>query len=596
MAKKKNLSKEDYLKGLRTIFKYLGERKKTMQILMAVALVLAVTNPLIPYITGKMLDSILDSNSFNLFDLSFRAVYGWLFIWLSVQLITYTLEQVRNYQTGILDMTLYATYISKGYNHLLNLPLSFHKRKKISPLINSIQRSANMFSDISTRVIINLAPQFLSIIVAIIITASVNKSLAGIMLCGVLAYILVLIRTIGPSTIIQRKIQAGWMKAWRDGHDSLDNIVAVKQMTAENYEQKKNLRNFLTGALANNILMVRLMQTIGLYQKFIILSTQTIIFIMAITFIQAGHMTVGQLIAITSYTGMLFAPFITLGDYWRTIQNGFISLEESERTMGASEERYVPDNVINLPNITGQITFQNVSFAYETDKPVLKNISFEVKAGEVIALVGKSGEGKSTLIDLISGYHFARKGKVSIDGVDVKKLDLKFLRSYIGVVPQEVVLFNDTIGRNLRYGSFNVGEEQMVQAADKAHALEFIEKFPKKWKQVVGVRGVKLSVGQKQRVAIARAILRNPSILVLDEPTSALDAESEHFITEALEELMRGRTTFIIAHRLSTVRRADKILVFKGGEIVETGTHDTLIQIENGVYRHLYDLQIGLHK
>ena len=172
---------------------------------------------------------------------------------------------------------------------------------------------------------------------------------------------------------------------------------------------------------------------------------------------------------------------------------------------------------------------------------------------------------------------------------------LRKLRQQIAVVPQEVVLFNDTIKTNIKYGNFTATDEEIKKAAVKAHALDFIEKFPEKWEQVVGERGVKLSVGQKQRVAIARAILRSPRILVLDEPTSALDAGSEKIITDSLDELMKGRTTFIIAHRLSTVRKADKILVFKEGKVIESGTHDELLKLEGGEYRRLYELQIGLH-
>ncbi len=227
---------------------------------------------------------------------------------------------------------------------------------------------------------------------------------------------------------------------------------------------------------------------------------------------------------------------------------------------------------------------------------MLKNINFQVNPGEVIALVGESGVGKSTLIDLLSGYNFARTGQVLIDSVNIKRLDLKKLRGQIAVVPQEVVLFSDTIETNIKYGNFDASRKEVEEAAKLAHALDFINRMPKKWKQIVGERGYKLSVGEKQRVAIARAILRDPKILILDEPTSALDAKSEKIIQESLEELMKNRTTFIIAHRLSTVRRADKILVFKDGEIVETGQHDELLKIENGVYRHLYELQIGLHQ
>ena len=188
-----------------------------------------------------------------------------------------------------------------------------------------------------------------------------------------------------------------------------------------------------------------------------------------------------------------------------------------------------------------------------------------------------------------------RRVRFLIDGHDIKKVNLRRLRQQIAVVPQEVVLFNDTIKTNVKYGNFNSTDEEIRQASIKAHALDFIEKFPEKWDQKVDERGVKLSVGQKQRVAIARAMLRNPRILVLDEPTSALDAGSEKIITQSLDELMKGKTTFIIAHRLSTVRKADKILVFKEGKIIESGTHQELLLIEGGEYRRLYELQIGLH-
>ena len=461
--------------------------------------------------------------------------------------------------------------------------------------MNAIQRSASYLQDISSRVVVDLAPQFISIIITVIFTLSISPKLSLIMFIGVIIYIIILTQTIDQSANLQRKSQRKWNVAWRHGYDSVENITTVKQTTSEDYAQKKNVKNFLLEAIQNNIAQTLLLTRIYWYHRMIILGTQLSIFIISILLIKSGGMTLGQLITITSYTGMIFAPFIALGEQWRTIQNGFISLEESEKTMTYPEENYTPVNHVSLANINGKIEFKNVSFAYEAKRLVLKDINLQVNPGEVVALVGKSGEGKSTLIDLLSGYHFAKSGQVLVDGIDVKKLDLKFLRSQIGVVPQEVVLFSDTIETNIKYGNFKATQKQVAEAARKAHALEFIEKFPKKWKQVVGERGVKLSVGQKQRVAIARAILRNPKILILDEPTSALDAESENFITKSLEELMLGRTTFIIAHRLSTVRRADKILVFKDGQIVESGTHDELTTKENGVYRNLYNLQTGLH-
>lgn len=593
--KNKKLSKDDYLIGFRTVFKYLNAHQADIKLLGFLAIVLSIGNPLIPWITGKLFDSIVKSGGLSLFNIVIPWVYLWLTIWFITQLTIYSIDSLTSRKKNILAHELYGDYVTQGYNHLLLVPLDFHKNKKMGAIMNAIQRSASYLQDISSRVVVDLAPQFISIIITVIFTLSISPKLSLIMFVGVIIYIIILTQTIDQSANLQRKSQRKWNVAWRHGYDSVENITTVKQTTSEDYAQKKNVKNFLLEAIQNNIAQTLLLTRIYWYHRMIILGTQLSIFVISILLIKSGDMTLGQLITITSYTGMIFAPFIALGEQWRTIQNGFISLEESEKTMTYPEENYTPADHVSLTNIDGKIEFKDVSFAYESNRMVLKNINLQINPGEVVALVGKSGEGKSTLIDLLSGYHFAKKGQVLVDGIDVKKLDLKFLRSQIGVVPQEVVLFSDTIETNIKYGNFKATQKQVAEAARKAHALEFIEKFPKKWKQVVGERGVKLSVGQKQRVAIARAILRNPKILILDEPTSALDAESENFITKSLEELMRGRTTFIIAHRLSTVRRADKILVFKDGQIVESGTHDELAAKEDGVYRNLYELQTGLH-
>jgi ATP-binding cassette subfamily B protein len=334
---------------------------------------------------------------------------------------------------------------------------------------------------------------------------------------------------------------------------------------------------------------------VGFFQRMIVFVTQFTVFVFSVKFISNSTITVGELVALNGYALMFFGPFVSLGYSWQTIQNGITTASQAEDIFAGEEENYVPEGAVTPEHFSGEVTFENVSFAYgEGQADVLDGVDFQVNAGEVVAFVGESGVGKSTTISLISGYYFPSKGRVLVDGVDTRKLHLTNLRKNIAVVPQEVALFNNTIKSNICYGSPEATEEDITRATQEAHADEFIKALPLGYETIVGERGVKLSVGQKQRVAIARAILRNPKILILDEPTSALDSETERKVTEALEKLMKGRTTFIIAHRLSTVRKADRIFVLEKGSIIEEGSHDELMKIKNGNYRHRYELHIGL--
>jgi subfamily B ATP-binding cassette protein MsbA len=266
-----------------------------------------------------------------------------------------------------------------------------------------------------------------------------------------------------------------------------------------------------------------------------------------------------------------------------------VTIRRASEIFNEAPEKYDDPEEICPPNIQGEIKFENVHFSYEKQK-VLDGIDFTIAAGKTVAIVGKSGEGKSTLVDLVSRYNVATQGRVLLDGINIKKIRLAYLRDQIAIVPQDIVLFNDTIKNNIAYSAPEASDAEIIEAAKLANCQEFIEKFPKKYAQIVGERGVQLSVGQKQRVALARAILRNPKILILDEATSALDSQSERYVQEALEIVMKNRTTFVIAHRLSTIRKADLILVIEKGKIIEAGDHSELMN-RGGVYRKLSELQ-----
>ena len=586
------LTKENLYTGFKVLLKYLTQYKRVIIMLSITGILSAIGNGVIPYVAGRFFDAIITPATWTILGIVTTSYIALLVIWAVVQLITYILDWRINITSEYLSNTIWLDYLSSGFGFLLNLPISFHKQNKIGEIGNKINQAAGSLETIAGRIVIDLAPQILSIVIALAIALYMKPLLALFLLIGLGAYIFVLIRQVKPLSQIQKEYYDKLGFIWGDAYDVIGNTLAIKQATAEEYEQKK-ISKTMKEAVPLWMKMTKVWGNLSLFQRLTILITQVVIFSFSIVYIHAGTMTIGELLAFNAYAAMIFGPFVTIARNWQTIHNGIINIQETEKILQLEPEAYEPKDAVST-DIRGDIQFKNVVFSYDEGKTVLDDISFSIKAGSVVALVGESGVGKSTLIDLISAYHFSNKGEVTIDGYDVHKLNLRKLRSQIAVVPQEVVLFNDSIEMNIRYGHFAATQSDLEAAAKKAHALDFIKKFPDGWKQVVGERGIKLSVGQKQRVAIARAILRNPRILVLDEPTAALDAGTEKIITESLDELMKGKTTFIIAHRLSTVRKADLILVFKEGKIIESGKHDELLKISGGEYRRLYELQIGL--
>ncbi len=490
---------------------------------------------------------------------------------------------------------IHADYLVAAFSRVLELPLSFHKSFRVGEVISRIQRGSDRLEQIANRVLIDLLPDFLSIIIAFAIIFPIQPRLAIVVAAAMGLYFILLLRTAPGLSVISYKMNRAYSNAFGYSSDILLNTQSVKQATAESYERRQLFRFFNLRAARLWSDYMKIWQGLSFYQRAIITVMQLGIFAYSYYLVRAGALTPGELVAFNGYAAIVFRPLAIIANNWDVVQNGLAAIDRAEKIIERAPELYTPENASILKSIRGDVEFRSVSFAYgKNRRMVLQDVAFNAKAGQSVALVGESGVGKSTLVDLVSGFYRPSKGKILIDGHDVSRLDLKFLRSQIAVVPQELLLFNDTVKANIRYGSFGASDPAIMTAAKRAHADDFIQKFPKKYNQLVGERGIKLSVGQKQRLAIARAILRDPRILILDEPTSALDARSEAVIQESLRELMQGRTTFIIAHRLSTVRRADAILVLDKGRIVERGRHEELIKIPNGVYRKLYELQIGL--
>ncbi len=371
--------------------------------------------------------------------------------------------------------------------------------------------------------------------------------------------------------------------------EALTGIRIVKAFVAEEYEQlrlaRKNQESFraairIARVTALSWPVLEVLGGIGILGVVVFGSYLVLQQILTL----GGFMVfLGALISI-------FTPIKRLGGMNNHIQRGMAGVKRVFELMDIRPDLVEAPDAVPLSRVQGAVAFRGVSFAYDGSRPVLGDVSFEVRGGQLVAIVGSSGAGKSTLVDLIPRFYDPTAGRVEIDGTDVRRVTFRSLREQIGIVTQEVILFDDTVYNNIVYGQRGVTSDRVQEASRIAHAAEFIERLPQGYETRIGERGVRLSGGEKQRIAIARAVLRDPPILILDEATSALDAESERLVQDALDRLMEGRTTFVIAHRLSTIIRAHRVLVLEQGKIVEAGTHQELLDAR-GVYCRLYHTQ-----
>ncbi|MEX2474031.1 ABC transporter ATP-binding protein/permease [Marinobacter sp.] len=476
------------------------------------------------------------------------------------------------------------------FEHLHNRELAFHLDRKTGGLARDIERGTTGISFLLRFTLFNIVPTILEILlVAGILLVVFNVGYVLAILVAVVVYVVFSIRITEWRTRFVREANARDNQSNSRAVDSLLNYETVKYFNNERYESQlydQNLDDWEQARLKNRLSLA----TLNGGQALIIGVALIVIMAMAVQEVASGEITLGDFTMINAYLLQLFIPLNALGFVYREIRQALVNVERLFKLLGDEPAIQDAPDARDLAVANAEVRFDHIHFAYRADRPILQDVNFSIPAGHTVAVVGASGAGKSTLARLLFRFYDADNGAIRIDGQDIRSVTQRSLRSAIGVVPQDTVLFNDTLYRNLAYGNPAASEEQVYRAARMAHLEDFIRSLPDGYDTKVGERGLKLSGGEKQRVAIARVILKNPPLLILDEATSSLDSLSEQAILGALKEVSQQRTTLVIAHRLSTIRDANTILVMDGGQIVESGSHNELLTAD-GHYAHLWEQQ-----
>lgn len=499
---------------------------------------------------------------------------------------------LQSYYLAFVEQGMIRDLRNESYKHLHKLPMSYFKNEKTGNLISRITNDVNMVNTSVSAVFLNMIREPLTIMVFLGIAVSISWQLTLFSLI-VLPFSLIIISCIG---LILRKqsglLQQKMADITTNLHETITGVKIVKAFGMEEYENKK----FFTETQKYFKLVLRITRIRNISSP--VTEFLSVIVGVVIIYFGAQLVIVDKSIKPSEFITFLFAifqlmpPVKELSSVNNRIQESSAAAERIFEILDTEPKIKNIDSPISMNEFKEKITFDNVSFHYDdSEELILDGINLEVKRGSIIAIVGSSGAGKTTMVDLLPRFYDPTAGRILLDGIDIKNIRIEDLRRLMGIVTQETVLFNESVIKNIAYGLENCDKEKVIEAAKAANAHNFILDLPNGYDTIIGEKGTKLSGGQRQRLSIARALLKNPPIMILDEATSSLDNESEVLVQEAIERLMQDRTTFVIAHRLSTIRNSDRIVVLDKGKIVQDGKHEELLSDENGIYRKLYELQ-----
>lgn len=564
------------------LFRYLLAYKRTIiavLFIMAGTITISLINPLIMsraidvYVKNKDINGLLKLGAFAL-------VLNLILIGL-IKLRMYLMSQISNH--------VLLTIRQELYTHMQKLSFSFFDKLPTGKILSRVIGDVNSLKNVLSNSVTTLIPDFITLIAVIVIMLSINYRLA-------LASFISLPLLMGGLWYIETHCHIKWRLYRKKSsnlnayvHENISGIRVIQSFHAEEEAldtfdqlQHENAKSFFDAILIND--------TFGPLVDICWAISTVALYYVGIKIIGINDASVGVLLAFTNYTKMFWQPISNLSSFYNQLLTNISGAERIFEVLDTEPDINDSENVIELPEITGDIRFDHVSFSYDENVPVLNDISFHIKPGETIALVGPTGAGKTTIVNLISRFYDIQKGKIIVDGYDLTKVSIESLREQMGIMTQDNFLFSGTVKDNIRYGKLDATDEEIITAAKAVNAHDFIIKMEKGYDTELKERGSGLSIGQKQLLAFARTMVSMPKILILDEATSSIDTHTELLVQQGIESLLKGRTSFVIAHRLSTIQKADRIFVVQDGKIAESGTPKELLA-RKGFYYDLYMAQ-----
>jgi len=580
---KPSLNRNDW-GTIRSLLPYLWEFKKRVLLALVLLVMAKLASVAVPLLLKEVVDALDQPQDMLVLPVLFVVGYGVL------RLCSTLFGEIRDAIFAKVTQRAIRRVAIRVFGHLHALSLRFHLERQTGGVSRDIERGSRGISFLLNFMLFNILPTLLEIgLVAIILLSNYDIWFSIIIFSTLVAYIALTLVVTERRMIFRRTMNDMDSKANTRAIDSLLNYETVKYFGNESWEAERydeHLKNWETAAVRNQTSLAAL----NAGQSGIIAIGVTLLMLLASDGVVKGSMTLGDLVLVNAFMLQLYMPLHFLGFVYREIKHSLADMEKMFALLTEREEIKDKSDALDLVQGDASVRFENVNFSYESNRQILFNMSFDIPAGHNIAVVGHSGSGKSTISRLLFRFYEVTSGRILVNDQDISNITQKSLRATVGIVPQDTVLFNESIYYNIAYGRPEASCEEVFHAAKSAHIHDFIESLPEKYKTKVGERGLKLSGGEKQRVAIARAILKGPKILIFDEATSALDSRSEKAIQGELKRIAANRTTLTIAHRLSTIADADQILVMDKGRIIERGSHQELLAAR-GFYFHMWELQ-----